>query len=124
MLRGLQTTARPGKLPGEAELFYDPIGGIKNGKQIGAIGGHSDHVHVAFTNPKSILAAISLARRMGLRVSENPYLDRADPVHVKGSYHYRNFPGRFNNRRLGEAFDASGSAKAMAAFYRALETKI
>ena len=30
------------------ELFYDPIGGIKNGRNIGAIGGHGDHVHVAF----------------------------------------------------------------------------
>jgi hypothetical protein len=29
------------------ELFYDPLGGIKNGKRIGAIGGHSDHVHIA-----------------------------------------------------------------------------
>jgi hypothetical protein len=30
------------------ELFYDPLGGIKHGQEIGAIGGHSDHVHVAF----------------------------------------------------------------------------
>jgi len=30
------------------EQFYDPIGGIKNGQNIGAIGGHSDHVHIAF----------------------------------------------------------------------------
>jgi len=30
------------------ELFYDPMGGIKNGVNIGAIGGHGDHVHVAF----------------------------------------------------------------------------
>lgn len=30
------------------ELFYDPLGGIKNGRQIGAIGGHRNHVHVAF----------------------------------------------------------------------------
>lgn len=30
------------------ELFYDPLGGIKFGKSIGAIGNHSDHVHVAF----------------------------------------------------------------------------
>jgi peptidoglycan hydrolase-like protein with peptidoglycan-binding domain len=29
------------------EMFYDPMGGIKNGKQIGAIGGHRDHVHIA-----------------------------------------------------------------------------
>lgn len=30
------------------ELFYDPKGGVKYGKDIGAIGGHGDHVHVAF----------------------------------------------------------------------------
>jgi hypothetical protein len=29
------------------ELFYDPIGAIKNGQSIPAIGGHSDHVHIA-----------------------------------------------------------------------------
>ncbi|GEM_PF-1094756 len=30
------------------ELFYDPMGGIKNGQNIGAIGGHGTHVHVAY----------------------------------------------------------------------------
>lgn len=30
------------------ELFYDPIGGIKHGRNIGAIGGHSNHVHIAY----------------------------------------------------------------------------
>ena len=30
------------------ELFYDPMGGIKKGRQIGAIGGHGNHVHVAY----------------------------------------------------------------------------
>jgi hypothetical protein len=30
------------------ELFYDPMGGIKNGHNIGAIGGHSNHVHLAY----------------------------------------------------------------------------
>ena len=30
------------------ELFYDPMGGIKHGRQIGAIGGHRNHVHVAY----------------------------------------------------------------------------
>lgn len=29
------------------ELFYDPLGGIKRGQEIGPIGGHSDHVHYA-----------------------------------------------------------------------------
>lgn len=29
------------------ELFYDPLGAIKNGARIPAIGGHSDHVHIA-----------------------------------------------------------------------------
>jgi hypothetical protein len=30
------------------ELFYDPMGGIKHGHNIGAIGGHGNHVHVAY----------------------------------------------------------------------------
>ena len=30
------------------ELFYDPLGGIKHGRSIGAIGGHRNHVHVAY----------------------------------------------------------------------------
>ncbi len=30
------------------ELFYDPMGGIKNGRNIGAIGGHGTHVHFAY----------------------------------------------------------------------------
>jgi hypothetical protein len=37
-----------GHEPNPSELFYDPLGGIKYGKPIGAIGGHRDHVHVAF----------------------------------------------------------------------------
>lgn len=32
-----------------AELFYDPRGGIKHNVQIGAIGGHGGHVHIALT---------------------------------------------------------------------------
>jgi hypothetical protein len=30
------------------ELFYDPMGGIKHGRNIGAIGGHRSHVHLAY----------------------------------------------------------------------------
>lgn len=30
------------------ELFYDPMGGIKHGRNIGAIGGHGTHVHIAY----------------------------------------------------------------------------
>jgi hypothetical protein len=30
------------------ELFYDPMGGIKHGRSIGAIGGHGRHVHLAY----------------------------------------------------------------------------
>lgn len=37
------------------ELFYDPKGGVKDGKKIGAIGGHGDHVHAAVD---SVLAAV------------------------------------------------------------------
>lgn len=36
---------------GVRELFYDPEGGWDNFVNIGAIGGHGDHVHVAFDPP-------------------------------------------------------------------------
>lgn len=42
--RALEPAARANQLQ---ELFYDPLGGWDNGKFIGAIGGHSDHVHAA-----------------------------------------------------------------------------
>lgn len=36
--------------PDLAELFYDPLGGMKNGQNLrGPIGGHGDHVHVAYS---------------------------------------------------------------------------
>jgi diguanylate cyclase (GGDEF)-like protein len=33
---------------GAAEVFYDPVGGFKKGKSIGAVGNHKDHAHIAF----------------------------------------------------------------------------
>lgn len=37
------------------EHFYDPLGGIKHGAEIGPIGGHSDHVHTAFQRGGRVL---------------------------------------------------------------------
>lgn len=34
------------------ELFYDPLGGIKNNAEIGAVGNHMDHVHIALSPTK------------------------------------------------------------------------
>ncbi len=36
---------------GVRELFYDPEGGWDNFVSIGPIGGHGDHVHIAFDPP-------------------------------------------------------------------------
>src|SRR5262249_17228666 len=33
------------------ELFHDPVGGWKSGQWVGAIGGHRNHVHVAWDPP-------------------------------------------------------------------------
>jgi hypothetical protein len=110
----------PGKGSGRglAEAFYDPLGSWDNGRFGGPIGHHMDHVHLSITNPETMLYAIRQGQRMGLRVGENPYVDPVDPVHVQGSYHYRDFPGFYNKRRLGEAIDVSGDAAKMAAYYR------
>lgn len=36
-----------------AEIFYDPVGGWKDGKPVGAIGKHGDHLHVAWPDGRS-----------------------------------------------------------------------
>lgn len=91
---------RYGKTGNLLELFYDPKGGIKHGKQIGAIGGHSDHVHVAV--PQSQLSRVAkLAKRKGLTITST-----SGGKHTAGSYHYRN-----------QAVDVAGDPKAMSAFY-------
>jgi len=102
-----------------AELFYRNHA-LKFGKHIGAVKGHYDHVHVAETNPQAMLAAISLAQRLGLRVAENPYEGGVNPVHVKNSYHYRSFKEKYHGKRLGEAIDVSGPPKLMGRYYQLL----
>jgi len=56
------------------------------------------------------LAAIQHARQLGLSILENPYVgDPAAPgVHAQHSYHYRDFPGLYHGRKLGQAIDVSG----------------
>jgi hypothetical protein len=91
---------------GIKELFYDPQGAWKGTTRIPAIGGHSNHVHVA-AGQKTVVRLGKVAQRMGLRVAENPAFDKVDPVHVPNSYHYSN-----------RAIDVSGSPQKMAAFTR------
>jgi hypothetical protein len=97
---------------GITELFYDPIGGIKNGQSIGAIGGHDDHVHASMGNLQAQLAVEAQARKLGLRVGEERSSD-VHPVHVKTSYHYQTWPGT----QWRKAADISGDPRSMAALY-------
>lgn len=109
---GTPKAARPksrGKgQPGQIkELFYDPQGGWKNGSQIGPIGGHSDHVHVA-ADQRRVEYLGKLAQRMGLRVGEQDrFGGRPSGGHAPNSWHYK-----------GMAIDVSGDPKRMAAFSR------
>jgi hypothetical protein len=97
---------------GITELFYDPIGGIKNGASIGAIGGHSDHVHASMGTLQAQLAVEAQARKLGLHVGEERSSD-VHPVHVKTSYHYQTWPGT----QWRKAADISGDPRSMAALY-------
>lgn len=57
---------------------------------------------------EAMLDIIRWAQRHGLVVRENPYVDPVDPVHTKGSHHYRRFSGRYDGRTLGRGADISG----------------
>lgn len=76
------------------------------------------HIHAAYSNPQALLAAIQLARHLGLHVEENPYVGSVSPVHSRHSYHYQTFPGLYSGKKLGKAIDVSG-AKAQQ-FYKLL----
>jgi hypothetical protein len=91
------------------ELFWQGQNGIniKNGQRVpqGFVSGHTDHVHVA-AGPKTVVMLGKIAQqKFGLHVGENPHFGGVDPVHVQGSYHYKN-----------EAIDVSGDPRKMAAF--------
>ncbi|SFR85636.1 hypothetical protein SAMN04487846_0005 [Microbacterium sp. cf046] len=47
--RAFEPLAREKK--GVRELFYDPVGAWDNFQRIPPVGGHSDHVHIAFDPP-------------------------------------------------------------------------
>lgn len=96
------------------ELFYDPLGGIKNNQKIGAIGGHSDHVHMSLSNAQAQWNAIQQARRMGLRVGQDSDKN-VTKVHVADSYHYRKYN---KNSPLRMAADISGTPQQMSQFYQ------
>jgi hypothetical protein len=89
---------------------------VKDGRKVngpqfysGVWAGHANHVHVA-AGPKTIVALGKLAKKMGLRVGENPHFGGVSPVHVPGSYHYR-----------GEAIDVSGDPQKMNEYARRVE---
>lgn len=96
-----------------AELLNEGTGGATHST--------GPHIHVAYTNPQAVLAAIRLAQSLGLSVGENPYVGGVDPVHAKNSYHYRTFPGLYSGKHLGEAIDVSG--KNAQRFYRMLSKR-
>jgi len=78
-----------GGLGGLREAFYDPVGGWDNGQSIGAIGGHDTHMHFG-GGPKTLARIVKLAQDSGRTVREYSPVDPVDPVHVKGSWHYKN----------------------------------
>jgi hypothetical protein len=63
-----------------------------------------------------MVQAIQYAQSLGLRVSENAYVDRVDPVHTKGSDHYKTV-GRHKGKKVSGGVDVSGDPKAMRQFF-------
>jgi hypothetical protein len=104
---GTQPRQAPSRPNGEInELFYDPLGGYDEGKNIGAIGGHGSHVHVG-ADPSLLNVIARRAQKRGLSVREYEPYDPVDPVHTEGSLHYS-----------GRAADISGDPNDMGWLFR------
>jgi hypothetical protein len=91
-------------------------GGRGNTKQPRSATPALDQVRAEF-GPQAMLAIIRQAQKLGLRVSENPFVDPVDPVHTKNSWHYKTFPGKYEGKPLGRGADISGSPEAMAEIF-------
>jgi hypothetical protein len=63
-----------------------------------------------------MVTAIQKAQALGLRVSENEFVDKVDPVHTKGSDHYK-VVGRHKGKRVSGGVDVSGDPEAMRQFF-------
>jgi hypothetical protein len=64
-----------------------------------------------------VIGAIKYAQSLGLRVSENPYVDKVDPVHIEGSHHYQTYA----KTNVGKAMDVSGDPEKLKLYFRYLE---
>lgn len=103
-----------GKKGGIYEVFYDPAGEYwdSGGIRKGAIGGHSDHVHVS-ADRGYIVKIGKFAQRLGLHVGEQRRFGGTPTGgHTSGSYHYRDM-----------GIDVSGDPKKMAEFARIMRNE-
>ena len=93
------------------EVFYDPNKRYWDSGAVhqGAIGGHSDHVHVS--GDQAFLVKLGrYAEGLGLHVGENPAFGGVGGGHTKGSFHYA---------KGGKgAIDVSGDPRTMRRFAR------
>ena len=104
-------------IPGIDEMVWNkmPWGVDAGNKQNGIKwSGHDTHIHFGFTTPETAIAVIKMAQSLGLRASENPFSDKSvEPVHTGDSFHYRNFPGTYEGKKLGKGLDVSGNPEKM-----------
>jgi hypothetical protein len=63
-----------------------------------------------------MVGLIEYAQGLGLSVRENPYVEKVDPVHTKGSHHYQAV-GRHKGKKVGRAIDVSGDRAALEKFW-------
>lgn len=70
---------------------------------------------------KRMVNLIGYAQKLGLRVSENPFVDGVEPVHVSGSHHYQ-VVGKHKGKKVGRAIDVAGDPEALKQFWAYAET--
>jgi peptidoglycan L-alanyl-D-glutamate endopeptidase CwlK len=81
------------RINGINEMAWNPMGVYNEGNYNpkGKWKGHDGHIHFGFENPDVAIDIIKKAQSLGLVAKENPYVDKVDPIHTKGSFHYSNF---------------------------------
>lgn len=114
-------------IPGIDEMVWNKMSwGMDGGQIVPGIKwkNHDTHIHFGFTDSNVAIKVIEKAQSLGLKAAENPYTSNVDPVHTDNSFHYQNFDGDFNGKKLGKGLDVSGDTNKMTELYNWVKNEI
>jgi hypothetical protein len=117
--------SQKGGIDGIDEMVWNKMDrGYNDGKLVKGIkwNNHDDHIHIGAINPKAMLEIIKKAKSLGLNATQNPFTGKVGKVHTNTSWHYKEFDGLYEGKKLGNGLDVSGDPNKMKELFEWVES--